>query len=206
MKVCWKNVFCLFEYIFIFPSILKNIYTGYWIFGCTYFLLEHWWYQSTGPLVSIAAFKKSGVILAAPPFPEALFFPLATFKVFLLFGVVDCHYGVFGYVFLFYWRFFGLLKPVIHRWLSLSLWRLPPPCSLSSLWVSVRFRPESDLLTLFSMSQLLPRVSISLLLWAIFWRIPVPISFSSLILSPGGLIASQPVHWTFIVKDWIFYF
>lgn len=39
-----------------------------------------------------------------------------------------------------------------------SLWRLPLPCSLSSLWISVGFWPNSGPLTLFSTSQLLPNI------------------------------------------------
>lgn len=39
-----------------------------------------------------------------------------------------------------------------------SLWRLPLPCFLSSLWISVGFWPNAGLFTLFSTSQLLPNI------------------------------------------------
>lgn len=39
-----------------------------------------------------------------------------------------------------------------------SLWRLPLPYFLSSLWISVGFWPNSGLLTLFSTSQLVPNI------------------------------------------------
>ena len=124
------------------------------------------------------------------------FSPLVTFKIFCLsscygFPLLDVWVCVFIYP---VGDSLGFLNMWVGTSCSFSV-DLPPYCSLFSLWISVRSWPYLVILTLFSMSQLLPCIFCLLAVWAYSVEFHFPYhSAHSFILRWYDLLVSMSIE------------